>query len=200
MRFTRSKVAGILVIGVIGIVLSGIVVGCSSPAFIPPVDNTTDTPVIPVTPAVVDDTATGGINETYEAANVNNTWHCPGEITMTITPAELGVSSTIAGYNIRIHNGEDIPVTFSITIISSDFSEGYETLPVEYYNWVNISNPNPYILAKETKVVWIGFDIPAGDKNSPWIGKNYEVRTQYKPSSGGMVGTATTTRWQIKLV
>ena len=149
---------------------------------------------------LVTPTGPSSIDPVYEAANVNNSWTNPGYVNMSFVGTRLGIDNDVCGYAIRIHNGEENDANYFITIQApSGCNPGYEPLPVEFYGWVNISNSYPLVAAKETRVVWIGFDIPAGPGDSPWIGKKYEIRTQYKQDQQAMVGLATATRWQLDL-
>ena len=128
------------------------------------------------------------------------TWVSPAKITIVTTDTYLGTDSSIAGSAILIHNSVDNPEsTFSVTI-GDGYGVGYEPLPLEYRTWVIISDPAPILLPGETKKVWIGFNIPVGTVDSPWIGKKYEVRTVVQRcAQEGNIMTAMAIRWLLDL-
>jgi len=179
-----------------------VLVGCGQqPAYNPPADTQPTANNYTDIPSTTD--------EDWEANHQNINWISPGKVTITVINAHLGTPASNTGYSLRIHNGGDYATTFRITVTApntqqlpgyGDFpctNPVYEPLPPEHYSWIHITNPTPFLLAKETKEVWIGFNIPARDK--PWSNR-YEVQTRVQEAGqAGPVVTATATRWQLDL-
>lgn len=183
MRKKKFKLIGLLLVGVF--LLTGIIgiVGCSQPAFVPPVD---DTPIPP--PTSVTNNATD-----WEATHTENTW---------ISPAKVQIRNMYVGaraeWDLRMHNGNNAIATFAVKYRTADYTEaGYVKAPPEAESWIIIANSSPVLMPYETRNILIALEIPI---NATVTADNWEFWISVKDiSRGGTIQTELCSRWLVQM-
>ena len=118
-----------------------------------------------------------------------------------ISPGKVEVGNFFPGaraeYPVTIHNGNDEPTEFSITVqVPGTTTEGYDQAPSAVQGWVIIADPAPVLEAKETREVLIAVVMPEDAEAPPkwefWI-------TVKDVTQMGMVQTELACRWLVAM-
>jgi len=102
-----------------------------------------------------------------------------------ISPAKIDIENLYPGatgeFELEVHNGKDMPCTFSITARPADSAEApFEPLPKEYLGWVKIPEPSLLVPPKESKFVTIAVTMPP---DATVKQKKYELLIAVKDTS-----------------
>jgi hypothetical protein len=166
--------------------ISPAVTTTTSSESVPPVPGLSEEPEVTSSPGKVSFSAVPEIKE-MEDSN----WISPGKV-------EVGnlYPGATAEYPLTVHNGGDATTEFSITVRTPDnTSEGYETFPEIYFDWVTVTTPELELEAKQTADVLIIIDMP---DDADYPGKNVEFWISVIDlGQSGMVRTELVCRWLV---
>ena len=191
----KKTIVGLVVLSmVLGLLLGGCI--SQTPAYTPPdtstpttpIDNTPDTPTVP-TDNTPSDPATIFDNPPPE----NVTWISPGKV--NISNFYPGAT---AEYPVTIHNGNDVPTSFSVTYRHPDnVATGYVKPPTEVQDWVIVADETPVLAPRETREILVTLTMPDGaiifaDKWEFWV--SITDTTQV-----GQVKAAMAIRWLVEM-
>ena len=142
---------------------------------------------LPETPDV------GGVQAGTGEPPIDQTWISPGKV-------EVGnfYPGARAEWELQVHNGNSVPVTFAVTYRYPDnVGDGYVKPTLEVQDWVIIADTSPIVAPRSTKNILIALVMPKGAK-SP--GERWEFWVSVKDmSQTGIVRTELCSRCLVNM-